>query len=134
MEIRIKRNYHEKQTEGLLELRDGMKVIFTCKVLELPWKNNKKNVSCIPEGRYNITKEMQVSRGEVLRLHDVPGRAGILFHTGNYNIHTKGCILPGMEFIDINNDGLKDVVRSREAIQKLWELLPDLHNYVYICS
>lgn len=134
MIIRIKRNYLEKQTEGLLEVLDVDNIIFTCKVLERPWLENKNSISCIPEGFYPVTKEIQETRGKVLRVHDVNNRTGILFHSGNYVNHSKGCLLPGENLIDINFDGLKDVTNSKNTCNKLYDLLTDDHNYVKIYS
>ena len=44
-------------------------------------------------------------------------------HTGNFNKDTKGCILPGAKFSDINNDGLLDVVFSGHTMNDLKALL-----------
>ena len=66
--------------------------------LELPWRNNKRNVSCIPGGVYRCTLADTVKRGKVYRVNGVTGRTGILIHVGNYPRDTQGCILPGMGF------------------------------------
>ena len=66
----------------------------------------------------------------MFRLKDVPGRVGILIHIGNYaagtgRIDTKGCILPGRYFVDLNDDGILDVAESTKAMRELWDVLPD---------
>ena len=62
------------------------------------------------------------------RLYDVPGRDGILIHIGNYaagkKVDTKGCILPGTYFTDINQDGYTDVAGAGDAMKKLLVVLP----------
>jgi hypothetical protein len=89
--------------------------------LELPWKNNQSNVSCIPPGLYHTTK-MYSSKflKEVFVLHDVPGRDMIEFHIGNRIIDTHGCILLGMEY------GLTDpsIVNSRIAFLDFMAIMP----------
>jgi hypothetical protein len=67
--------------------------------LELPWKNNQKDVSCIPPGTYKSTRMFSEKFQKVLFvLHNVPGRDLIEFHIGNKIENTHGCVLLGSEF------------------------------------
>lgn len=67
--------------------------------LELPWKNNQKDISCIPVGIYHAIKiYSEKFKKEVYVLQDVPGRDLIEFHIGNKLEDTHGCILLGLEF------------------------------------
>ena len=72
---------------------------FMAHTLELPWRDNQKSVSCIPEGRYKCRVRLareSASRDYVhLLVQDVPGRSYILFHYGNFPSDTRGCILTG---------------------------------------
>ena len=71
-----------------------------CDTLELPWKDNQRNISCIPEGVYKV--RLRLARESATRdyLHllvqDVPNRDWILFHRGNPAKDTRGCILLGL--------------------------------------
>ena len=136
MILKLKRNYLPEQTEGLGEIKNNEgALIFKCYFLELVWNNNKRSISCIPEGFYPLTKEIQKVRGKVIRVNNVPGRSGVLIHKGNYNTQTKGCLLPGTEFIDINKDGLKDVINSAKTCDAIYDILPDNeHNFLWIVS
>ena len=64
-----------------------------CQTLELPWRDNRPQLSCIPEGNYVI--ELLTNRPQRVYVADVPGRIGIGFHPGNVLKDTLGCILPG---------------------------------------
>lgn len=62
--------------------------------IELPWKNNEKNISQIPRGTYAWQKITRESNGKpAIWLRDVPNRSEILIHQGRYPHHSKGCIL-----------------------------------------
>lgn len=126
-DIILKRNYHEFQTESMGEIYDKHdNCILTFKALELPNKDNQRRVSCIPEGIYPYKKEIQESRGKILRIFNVPDRDGILMHVANMVSQLLGCIAPG-KFLDydINKDGLNDVTYSRQTMDMIYDLLPD---------
>lgn len=81
----------EEHTIGILYV-DGEVVCWT---MELPWRGNKKNVSCIPPGMYVATKIASEEYGHTLWVDGVPGRSDIIFHIGNSVKDTRGCILLG---------------------------------------
>ena len=89
-----------------------------CMTLELPWRNNQHDISCIPEGLYRCVplKDHITDSGyhfqRCIRLLFVPKRGGILIHPGNFLSDTNGCILPG-EVWDPANSMLRG---SREAL------------------
>lgn len=91
-----------------------------CHTLELPWKGNLQNVSCIPAGEYDVIKASTPKFGEVFYVKNVPGREGILFHPGNKLEDTRGCILPGLD-VHLNNLRL---AHSRLAMDRLYSVLP----------
>lgn len=66
--------------------------------LERPWEDNAPNRSCVPAGVYLCEAYDSPKFGPTYRVLDVPGREGILFHTGNRLRDTLGCILVGEEF------------------------------------
>lgn len=90
-----------------------------CHTLELPWRHNAQEISCIPAGDYPVVLSNSNRFGPVFRLKDVPGREGILIHVGNYLHETRGCILPGLDCDD------HCVVHSRLAMDRLFSFLPE---------
>lgn len=125
MKCVLSREYGNLQTLGRIVVFDGNKVKLQVLCLELPNLGNQKNISCVPEGKYEVHKIASMKFGKCFELQDVPGREGILIHKGNYNSDTKGCILPGMGFEDINNDGNLDVIESTHALTKMLNILPN---------
>lgn len=118
---------NDKQTLGQIDVVDNVKkeIVFTCYSLELPDLNNdgipdnERQKSCIPDGIYKITKENHKKFGWCYRMHDVPGRDGVLIHGGTNFTHTLGCILPATEHKDLNGDGQLDNVSSKKALAEL---------------
>ncbi|MFH6985384.1 DUF5675 family protein [Marinoscillum luteum] len=91
MELILTRNYHPEGTSG--SLFDGVQLV--CSTIELPWRENQRMVSCIPEGRYELVKRYTKKRGWHLLVKNVPNRSGILFHPANDALkELKGCIAP----------------------------------------
>lgn len=80
-----------------------------CWALELPWRNNERNVSCIPEGVYEVAPDLEGKWTGYPELQNVPGRTEIIIHPGNTVADTQGCILPGMVY-ELTDDRI--VVRS----------------------
>lgn len=79
-------------TLGTMYLDDGGTTFCT---LELPYRDNKRNISCIPEGEYVCKKVCSPHFGNTFEVCGVPGRSEILFHQGNYTSSTRGCVLIG---------------------------------------
>lgn len=102
-------------TQGVLCLGDRA----LCVTLEKPWLGNRRNVSCIPDGRYDVQPFSGVRYRDVWQVMDVPQRSYILFHAGNSVADTDGCILVGRAF-----HGAR-ILHSRDALDMLRRVLPD---------
>lgn len=114
-----------KQTDGYAILMDAdCNVIFACLTLELPWKNNANNISCIPEGEYIAEVHNSPNFGKCLWLKEVEDRSEILIHPANYVHQLRGCIALGNTRLEIDNDGQLDVSQSRKTVNQLLNLIP----------
>lgn len=113
-----------KQTNGVLYVVDEDKILFECYTLELPWKDNQRRVSCIPEGEYKGIKHHSPKFGNSVWIQDVPNRSEILIHPANYVRQLLGCIAVGSDLKDIDSDGLEDTTNSRNTMDKLLSFLP----------
>ena len=100
---------------------------FVCFILEDPvrevdrqpvsfWK--VKGDTAIPRGTY-VVKLTWSNRFQhfMLQLMDVPGFDGIRIHTGNTNVDTEGCLIPGMEV------GTESVLKSKVAYDHLLSIV-----------
>ncbi len=114
------------QTLGIMTLFDQHDFpFFMVHTLELPWKDNKLRVSCIPCGTYLVKKRKSAKYGWHFHITDVEGRSYILIHNANYFHQLKGCIAVGNSHTDIDGDGLRDVTSSKSTMKQLNRLLPD---------
>jgi len=68
---------------------------FFCYTLELPWRDNQRQISCIPEGEYDCIWQRSPRFGLTYQILNVPDRSRILIHSGNLSRHTYGCVLLG---------------------------------------
>jgi hypothetical protein len=136
MKVVISRKYNKNETQGSLFVLLGYELLFSCKTLELPDLGNQHNISCIPSGCYQVAKYDWVNHGLVFWVQNVPERDGILIHAGNYaagaKVDTKGCILVGSGFEDINGDGNIDVIETRKTLDRLISILPDEFQLIII--
>lgn len=121
--VLIRLKGERKQTLGSFHLFRNEREVYEAAALELPYKANQRNISCIPAGTYKVVKGKSPKYGlGTFQIKDVPNRSFILIHAGNYNQDTKGCILLGATLKDINGDGLRDVTNSRQMITELQKI------------
>jgi len=116
----------DQGTKGILILPDGK----TYCTLELPWKNNRPMVSCIPEGTYRLVNHYFRGYRRSFRLLGVPGRSFILIHNGNFagdeekgfKTHSRGCILVGRKFGTLHGQlaVLYSIPALSELTRRLW--------------
>jgi len=115
MHLKLIRIYGYRATNGYL-IADK-KVV--AKTIELPWKQNRQSVSCIPEGTYTLRKRISPRFGLHLEILNVPKRNYILFHPANDALRElRGCIAPVTELI---GTGLG--THSRLAMRKLMDVV-----------
>jgi hypothetical protein len=71
-----------------------------CYTLERPWLDNRDEISCIPEGTYQVLMKFSHHFGRPLpHLLDVPGRDHIMIHVMNVVEQSKGCIGVGESLV-----------------------------------
>lgn len=122
--------YTQHGTFGVL--RHGVPFAVT---LERPWLNNvpsrgDKPGSCIPVGTYRCLRcrkspdygfKDSPKFGDTFQVFQVPGRSTILFHKGNLDDDTRGCILVGEKFDSIG--GIPGIASSAEGFAEFLKLL-----------
>lgn len=125
--ILLRRIYEPEQVLGILNVVEGARILFQCKTLELGWRNNLPNISCVPAGHYQLSWEHSPSFNRKLwELKNVPNRSEIKFHVANYSKELRGCIAVGDHHLDMNGDGKRDLRNSAHTLQRLHEVTTGL--------
>ncbi len=95
-----------------------------CLTLEREWKDNKRNISCIPVGIYTCKRIDSPKFGDTFQVLRVPDRSDILFHKGNIEDDSHGCIIIGEQYH--NYKGKVSLKASREGYAEFHRILnPD---------
>jgi hypothetical protein len=110
----------DQGTEGIFSI-PGLH--FSCPCLELPWRENRSNVSCIPPGTYPLVWR-ESKKWKAFHIQNVPDRSFILIHSGNFagdvtkgwKTHVHGCVILGSKSGRIG--GQKAVLASRPMVRR----------------
>ena len=115
MVLVLSRTYFPDGTNGKLECEGK----FICCTIELPWINNEKRVSCIPEGEYLLRKRYSRKFQWHIEVVEVKNRSFILLHpANNAQKELNGCIAPVTK---LSGPGLG--LQSKQAFIKLKNLV-----------
>lgn len=84
--------------------------------IELPWKDNRTGISCIPPGVYRLAflYSPHFNR-DILHVLNVPGRDAIEIHPANYISELRGCCSLGSR--SITDPG--HLIDSKKAVSSL---------------
>lgn len=100
------------RTLGTLQHDDGT---VQCQTLELPWRGNVNQISCIPAGIYECHLRYSPKHNfDLFWVDGVHGRGAIEIHAGNRVRDSLGCILLGTSRGVL--DGEDAVLQSRSAL------------------
>ncbi|MCF6182672.1 DUF5675 family protein [Lutibacter sp.] len=114
MEFELQRSYYKEGTNSALFYKGR----FFGFVIELPWLNNQRNISCIPEGVYKLKSRFSKKFKHHLVLENVSGRSLILIHpANNAKKELGGCLAPVSSLTGIGKG-----LNSRTVFQKLISL------------
>lgn len=115
MQLVLYRSYLTQGTNGALFCNGR----FICHTIELPWKKNERNISCIPEGKYTIAPRFSERFKHHFIVKGVPERQMILVHPANHAMEElEGCIAP-VTFLN----GIGKGAYSRRAMDQLLSMV-----------
>lgn len=127
MELELLRVENTKDhTIGVLRIKDTQ--IEIARTMEDAWKDNARNISCIPKGTYKVVRHTSPKYGNCFMVSNVPNRDYILIHAGNYATDTEGCILLG-ESVATNVAGKRMVTNSKVTVSKFMNLMREVSEF-----
>ena len=89
----------DKATLGNLFVNGSLECVTLEDVVRAPGVK-VQDATAIPAGRYQVVINMSPRLGRMMmRLLDVPMFDGILIHSGNDDVDTKGCVLVGQQIM-----------------------------------
>jgi len=111
MEFTLQRSYFNEGTNGTLFSSNR----FICQTIELPWKENQRSISCIPEDRYELIARTSEKFQHHFLLTNVTDRSLILIHPANdAKRELRGYIAPILHL-----SGIGKGLYSKRALDKL---------------
>jgi len=128
------------ETIGRLAVVNGGEDVWSCRTIELPFRDNERWISCIPPGRYvaEVVERSPSFDYPHVWVHDrgshaaAGTRTGIKIHIANFARQLDGCIAVGRQFRDLDGDGVVDVTDSEKTLKNLLEQMPaktELHAF-----
>lgn len=111
---------------------------FSCVTLEHAYPVFDNNVtSKIPVGTYTCKRgwhrlEGMADQFETFEVIGIPGHTDILYHWGNYNSDSSGCILLGQAVLAIDYRGSKMISESKLTFQKFMSSMEGLDSFTLI--
>lgn len=94
-ELQLLRAIHRPDGVAGIVVADSLPI---CLSMERPWLNNQIGISCIPTGVYVCRRVESPKFGWTFEVTNVSGRTAILFHRGNIDDDSHGCIVLGEQF------------------------------------
>lgn len=102
--------------------------------LERRWLNNRASTSdvpgsCIPTGGYICGRVQSPRFGDTFEVKHVKGRSHILFHKGNLEDDSRGCILVGERFDPLN--GKAGVLASADGFAEFRRITSGVDSFTF---
>lgn len=111
-------------TFGILSV-DGFP---SCLTVERQWLDNHRGISCIPAGHYLCHRVNSPKFGNTFEITNVPGRSEILFHSGNIDDDSHGCVVLGENF-EPWIDGRLSVQSSKIAFSQFMTAMKNQNEF-----
>lgn len=111
MDLFLFRTHFKAGTNGMLFHKQH----FICFCVELPWRCNVADISCIPDGVYELECCYSLEFGHHIRILNVPDRCGILFRP----MPNLGEVSPGTIVPVVRLEGIGKGSGSKEALHRL---------------
>lgn len=130
MDLTLKRN--KSGPDGIFGTLSDDSGQFVKVTLEHAYLEGTEDAPKIPDGNYTCVRGQHQLPGmaapfTTFEITGVPGHSKLLFHTGNYNRDSKGCVLLGET--EANIHGVTIITGSRIAFQAFMTLQEGIDEF-----
>ena len=101
---------------------------FFCYSLEREWLDNRKYISCIPQGKYQCKPYSSDKYPDVVEIINIKNRSKILIHKGNYYWEIAGCILFGDSYAE-EIEAYNKHTKQKELTGAVWNSVRTLKKF-----
>jgi hypothetical protein len=116
----------EESPQGTFGVLKIAKEVF-CFTLEPKDLLNAPDLSSIPAQQYVCVRWQSLKFGETFMVTDVPERSSILFHVGNVDDETEGCILLGSTIGKLKGD--RAILNSGNTFKEFMDRLEGYNEF-----
>jgi len=113
----------EHGTFGVLKVNKEL----LCWTLEPKDADNAPEISSIPAQQYTCCRYSSAKYPDTFQVMDVPGRFNILFHSGNTDDDTAGCILLGNMLSKMKES--RAILNSGQTFLRFLSMLADVDEF-----
>ncbi len=111
----------EKRSDGIFSQLWSTEKAFICETLEHAYRDQEGYFAKLPCGEYQCRRSSHRLHGmdhdfETFEVIGVPGHSGILFHWGNFQKDSEGCILVGA--LMGNDNGVQMITHSKATFER----------------
>lgn len=107
---------NDKAVYGTLTITNDTSVLFVCRTIE-----NKAKI--FPDGTYPLKFEYSPRfKRDLWELYGIPHRSEIKIHVANKYNQLDGCVGVGANYLDIDKDGIDDIVKSTITLNEIHRL------------
>ena len=121
-----------KEEDGIFSILSNESGSVIAMTLEHSYDNEPK----IPNGTFTCVRGQHLLHGmtedfTTFEITGVEGHSNLLFHWGNYNKDSEGCVLLGQQTVD-DSSGDKMITNSRATFTKFMEIQEGLDSFILI--
>ncbi len=123
----------ECRSDGIFSQLTDLSGNFICETLEHAYPDEDGVFHAkIPAGKYQCQRGNHMLHGmdtpfETFEITEVPGHSKLLFHWGNFQKDSEGCVLVGA--LMANSGGIQMITRSRDTFVRFMYLQKDSDSF-----
>lgn len=122
----------QSRSDGIFSQLTDINGNFVCETLEHAYRDQDGYFAKLPVGLFHCVRgkhelHRMTHKFETFEITGVPGHSDILFHWGNFNQDSSGCVLVGT--LMANDSGLQMVSHSVETFRRFMDIQDGVDSF-----